>query len=236
MIESLYQRLTPLKLDDAEAVIHDPDDYPHLGRLSTIPVALIEFPILAGIFPLLWQEGLQHHEPVALTGIIPGQGVLLSLTGGQEKPLLFLSYPFAAPHYDGASDKVAILLDAAPLGPAATSELIFKSDGKLNQKAQRAAQALQVFLADRPRTLALSASLAQAGAFVPWQNRLSFEDDAIALGGLLAIDNDFEETQAYTELLTKHGPLFALVVECHRISLKQFQALAAMTGSSGDAS
>jgi hypothetical protein len=229
MVENVYKRLTPLRLDDPDAVLYAPGDYPHLGRLSTIPVALIEFSALGGVFPLLWHEGLHGHEPVALTGVVPGHGVLLTLPAAQEKPLLFLAYPLAAPQHDGSSDKVALGLDEAPTRFGASSEPIFVSSGTFGRRAQQAAQALQVFLADRSRTLAVSASLARSGAFVAWQNRLSFADEQIELSGLLAIESDYESTQHYRELLMTHGPLFALVIECHRISLKQFQTLASMT-------
>lgn len=226
MTASPYQRLRPLKAGDADARIHALEHYPHLGALMTIPVARIEFSVLAAHYPLLWQEGPAGVEPVVLGGLIPGKGLLTLRSGARrDLPLLLLAYPFAAV-YTGGAEKVAMLIDDASAETDSAAEAVFQANGQLSPRAEQCGRALQIYLSERAATLAISAALASEGLLVPWRAGLVFTDDAWRLDGMMCCRRDAEESAGFRRVLDAFGVRAALMVEAHRISLMTLQALA----------
>jgi hypothetical protein len=224
---ALYQRLRPLRSGDGDADILALEHYPHLASVLTVPVSRIEFPVLAAHYPLLWQDGPAGPEPVVLGGLIPGQSFLtVRRKAKRDLPLLLLAYPFAAPHYTGAENKVALLIDEGPGSVGVPSQPVFAADGQLTAPAEQCGRALQIFLSDQALTLAISKALAEEGLLAPWRGQVAFTDQQWQLEGLMSCRHDAEETAGFRRLLDAFGTKAAMMVEAHRISLMTLQALA----------
>ena len=227
MSEPLYKNLVPVRSSQADLHFHHRNDCPHLQRITTVPIASVEFGALAGALPIVWHRGEAGLEPLALTGLLPGFGTLLATgTIADSIPLLILSYPFGAPQYDGTQERVAVMLDQPPVAADAVAHAVFDDKLALRPEADTAIRALYVYLSDRQRTVALSQALDEAGGLTAWRNRIVFDDAVTEIGDLWVCKTGFEATEAYGRLIAQHGPHMAMLIECHRASLQHFGRLA----------
>jgi hypothetical protein len=232
----LYQNLESVRHGTQPVVVFDRGAYPHLVDVTAIPIAIVEFARLSGVFPLLWQDNGAECSPVALTGLLPGGNSLLQMKPTHPAPLLWLAYPFAARLVQDQPSMANLLLDHASTAAHATAEPIFDGRGGLTPLAERCVEALRLACADSERTRTVTRAMADAGLLQPWRGALRFRDGDVALAGLLACVPDAEERAASQGLVARFGLVIPWLIELHRASLHRLQGLAATVSARRTAS
>ncbi len=87
-------------------------------------------------------------------------------------------------------------------------------------------EALHLYLASRTRTLEISLALQEADLLEPWQARLVFDDQAVALDGLFTVKRDWASSANGIAVVERFGAAAALAIEMHHLSLLNLQLLA----------
>lgn len=223
---SLYQRLEPVRTGTFSAGVHDRSAYAHLADVMTVPIVLVEFAHLSRMFPLLWQRDDASYAPLALTAVLPGANPLARTGVNIPAPLLWRAYPFAAHMTADQPASARMLVDRASAAEGSISDPIWDDNGRLSERALRAAEALRVACSDRERTREISKAMADHGLLQPWRGALRFRDGDISLAGLLACGPDAEAKAEAHGLTARFGLVVPWLIELHRASLHRLQILA----------
>lgn len=145
-----------------------------------------------------------------------------ALRGTVACPLLLRAFPLALGPRAG-EDTLAIALDQPGLGSTDIVHPLFGADGALTPHFAAKADFLWLFAATRRATLALAEALQNAGALIPWEIYLRFDDgEVVSTPSLLTVDPHFTDTSDYLALIARFGNSIVNLVEAVLLSRSHF--------------
>ncbi|KFC64611.1 SapC [Bosea sp. LC85] len=189
-----------------------------------VPVAPIETPTLAPLYPIIWRSTSSGVELVAMTGLRPDHRYL-ARRKPSELPLLIAAHPFSVQD-DGVSEKLTILFDTDVVNED-SAEAVIDDNGSLSANAERRCEALWAFVQSRRKAAPAFAALAEAGVLLPWEPAFDTKRGSFSITGLLILDEAFFGSALHRELIAKHGWHTANVFVLHRISKHRITTLTA---------
>ncbi len=165
-------------------------------------------------------------DAVALTGLLPGHTSLTRADQSSTVPLLVKAFPLAIGPVDG-DGHVSIMIHQIPEGAKGPIAPAIDVGGNLNPSFVEKSDCLWLFAASWKATQDVLHDLHNANALRPWQLDLVFEDgEERPVSDLLSIHPAFVETEAYSQLITKHGLVVGTIVESQLLSRGNIQTLA----------
>ena len=219
----LYRALEPLLMSRRDQYLVPTSCYPHLARVTAVPIAHLEAWQLATAGPILWRDGAAGLELIlVITKPLTTVGF-----NNLVRPRLSVAYPFAAANLDDVSKATAegdglVMWDRPqePLPAGVTAVPIFDAKGQFVPAAQEKIEALLIYASARERTASLTRHLVEQQLLQPWSAHLTLGGIARPLLGAWRASDDWLDRLDRSKI--PDGDLAALyeLIEAHLISLR----------------
>jgi hypothetical protein len=217
----LYDNPEKLSASFAHERIYAPQSYALVRELQIVPAVHVEALAMAAWFPVCWRQAPPGPELVilrSLASIADGLQPRGAPRQPASLPLALRSYPVAI-HAD-LGQRGAIMVERAIADqPTDLGAPLALSDGRPSRGLQNRYRTALIARQAAEATAAMTAALAEAGAFQPWPLCFATSAGEVAVDGLLHASGEVLDGPQGRALLQRFGVDIAVLLSAHRLSL-----------------